>query len=103
MGKKSRNKRKKTSSAECNCPGCALTKMVDEIQDRLMEMAVLHAQFNKYDPDPRFVEIRDAVVALGDDVLSCIANVQAEHDEIGVPFIEGTPEFMAMMTGKKYH
>ena len=102
MGKKSRNKRKKTSSAECNCPGCFISKMVDEIQDRLMEMAVLHAQFNKYDPDPRFVEIRDAVVALGDDVLSCIANVQAEH-EIGVPFIEGTPEFMAMMTGKKYH
>lgn len=102
MGKKSRNKKRKTSSAECNCPGCFLSKLVDEIQDRLMEMAVLHAQFHKHDPDPRFVEIRDAVVALGDDILSNIANVQAEH-EIGVPFFEGTPEFMSIMAGKKYH
>jgi hypothetical protein len=102
MGKKSRNKKKKTGSPECNCPGCAITHLVDEIQDRLLNMAALHSQFHNYDPDPRFIEIRDSVVALGDDILSCIANVQAEH-EIGVPFIEGTPEFMAIMTGKKYH
>lgn len=99
MGKKSRNKKNKPA---CNCPGCLLSNMVDQIQDCLMTMAGVEAQFNQGDPDPRFLEIRDTVVALGEDILSNLANFQAEN-EIGVPFVEGTPEFMAIFTGKKYH
>lgn len=76
--------------------------MVDQIQDSLLTMAGVEAQFNQADPDPRFLEIRDAAVALGEDILSNLANFQAQN-EIGVPFIEGTPEFMAIMSGKKYH
>ena len=102
MGKKSRKKKIKANSPECNCPGCAISQLVDEIQDRLLNMAALHAQFHDKDPDPRFVEIRDSLLSLGEDILSSIANIQAEN-EIGVPFIEGTPEFMAIMAGKKYH
>lgn len=99
MGKKSKTKKNKSA---CNCPGCFISKKVDEIQDRLLEMAVLHSQLTQADPDPRFLEIRDSLVALGEDVLSDIANFQAEN-EIGVPFVEGTPEFMAIFAGKKYH
>lgn len=99
MGKKSRNKKNKSV---CNCPGCLLSSMVDQIQDCLMTMAGVEAQFNQGNPDPRFLEIRDTVVALGEDILSNLANFQAEN-EIGVPFVEGTPEFMAIFTGKKYH
>lgn len=99
MGKKSKTKKNKSA---CNCPGCLLSTMVDQIQDCLMTMAGVEAQFNQGDPDPRFLEIRDTVVSLGEDILSNLANFQAEN-EIGVPFVEGTPEFMAIFTGKKYH
>lgn len=97
-----KNRRKKATSQKCECPGCIIAKLVDEIQDRLLEMAALESQFTNAPPDPRFIEIRDALVTLGDNLLSNIANIQAEN-EIGVPFFEGTPEFMAIITGKKYH
>ena len=102
MGKKSRNKNKKDNSAPCDCPGCLISRMADEIQNCLLTMAGVEAQFNPGDPDPRFLEIRDSVLALGEDILSNLANFQAQN-EIGVPFYEGTPEFMAIMAGKKYH
>lgn len=102
MGKKSKKKNRKAAAGSCDCPGCLLTSMVDQIQNCLLTMAGVEAQFNRGDPDPRFLEVRDTVVALGEDILSNLANFQAEH-EIGVPFYEGTPEFMAIMAGKKYH
>lgn len=102
MGKKSKRKNKKADTGSCDCPGCLLSSMVDQIQNCLMTMAGVEAQFNQGEPDPRFLEIRDTVVALGEDIMSNLANFQAEH-EIGVPFFEGTPEFMAIMAGKKYH
>lgn len=76
--------------------------MVDQIQNCLLTMAGVEAQFNQADPDPRFLEIRDTAVSLGEDILSNLANFQAQN-EIGVPFFEGTPEFMAILAGKKYH
>ena len=36
MGKKSRNKNKKDNSAPCDCPGCLVSRMADQIQNCLL-------------------------------------------------------------------
>ena len=83
---------------ECNCPGCFAAERVNNIQDELIALAGVEAIYNSGKQDPRFRQIRDTIIALGEDILSNLANFQAQN-EIGVPFVEGAPEFMALFPG----
>jgi len=84
----------------CNCPGCVTSTIVNRIQDDLIALAGVEAIYNQGKPDPRLFKIRDMVVSLGEDILNNLGRLD-EENQIGVPIIEGTPEFMALFPGLK--
>lgn len=85
---------------ECSCPGCFTLARVKVIQDQITAIASVEAIYNSGAPDPRFNQILTLVQALGQDVIDRVSNY-FEKNQIGIPFVEGTPEFMDLFPGLK--